>query len=37
MYLIEFTKQSFSNRLLFHKANLFQNGFAADLYGFAAL
>lgn len=36
MYLIEFSKQSFPNSFLFHKANLFQKDFAADSYNFFA-
>lgn len=35
IYLIEFTKHSFSNSFLFHKADLLQKDLAADSYNFA--
>ena len=37
MYFIEFSKQSFSDSLLFHTAILFQKDFAGDSNDFFAL
>ena len=37
MNLIEFTQKSFSDRFLFHKANLFLKDLAAESYNLFAL